>query len=62
MSRTPLHWVAQRTRGTKATKVLLANGADVNARDASGITPLALAIEHGKVNVAKYLQGHGAVC
>jgi ankyrin repeat protein len=62
IGRTPLHWVAQRTRGTTATKVLLANGADVNARDASGITPLALAIEHGKVKVAEYLQGQGAVC
>ena len=45
----------------KVVEFLVDNGADVNARDKRGRTPLTLALENGYTDVVKYLKKHGAV-
>ena len=41
-------------------KLLLENGADVNARDENGNTPLKIAINSGKEDMIEFLLAHGA--
>ena len=43
------------------TKLLLAHGADVNARTNDGKTPLSYALEKGRAEVASVLTHHGVV-
>jgi len=42
-------------------RLLIDNGADVNQRDDNGKTPLTLALEYKKPEIAKLLQEHGAI-
>lgn len=67
---TPLHWAACRTReggpgdwpfsDTSEVKLLLAFGADPNARDKVGVTPLHVAADEGEIRVLKLLLAAGA--
>jgi len=43
-----------------SVKYLVAKGADVNAMNKDGITPLRVATEFGKLEVAEFLKQHGA--
>lgn len=57
--RTPLHFVAAFLDDEPIVESLLASGADVNARDAEGHTPLWLANTAGHARVAAALRSHG---
>ena len=51
---TPLHWAAR--QGTpRAMRILVAAGADINAKDGWHNTPLHFAVENGKVENVQYL-------
>ena len=57
--RTPIHWAAY--KGSPAiARLLLANGARVDARDNRGITPLHLTTTYGDSSVAILLLANGA--
>ncbi len=57
---TPLHLAAQ--QGSKeVVELLLANQADVNAKDSGGYTPLQWAIKRGHPDVAESLRKHGGL-
>ena len=56
---TPLHWAAQKNHKDIA-ELLLASGADVNARNKYGDTPLHFAASAGSTDVARLLLDHGA--
>lgn len=56
---TPLH-VAARHWDASMIELLLAHGADLNARRADGRTPLALAELNGRTSAAAALRAHGA--
>jgi ankyrin repeat protein/L-ascorbate metabolism protein UlaG (beta-lactamase superfamily) len=43
-----------------AAEILLANGADIEARDRAGATPLQLAVKYGHKSLARMLVAHGA--
>lgn len=58
-SATPLHDAAL-TGNVDLVEVLIAHGADVDARDVQGHTPLHLAIQEGHTKVAKVLIVNGA--
>lgn len=47
-TRTPLHWAAQHGH-VEVVRTLIDNGADVNAKDVFGRTPLHLAVSHPNV-------------
>jgi len=57
--RTPLHWAVFKNRKTKA-ETLLAHGANMDARDWYGKTPLSLAKEEGHTEIIELLRKHGA--
>ena len=59
LSGTPLHEAAINGDAARI-KSLLAEGADVNAKNDRGITPLHLAARHGRTEVAKILIDNGA--
>jgi len=56
---TPLQ-VAARLGKTEMAEFLLANKADVNAKDDTGATPLYLAVEYGSMNMAELLLANKA--
>jgi len=58
---TLLHAVALFFSSTKPPEMLLAFGADLNARDALGQTPLRCALEAGNEPVARFLLARGAI-
>jgi len=58
---TALHWVAMNKNSTGFLELLIATGADVNAKTNDGKTPLAIALERGHAKVADLLRKHGAV-
>jgi len=55
----PLHYTA-RDNKPEVAKVLLANGADINAKDYSGFTPIHHTARDNKPEVAKVLLANGA--
>jgi len=56
---TPLHWAA--AMGRKEIVVLLiAKGADVNAKTKAGRTPLHAAQKNGHTEIVELLRSHGA--
>ena len=55
---TPLHEAAE--SDLKFVQVLVEAGAEVNAADADGATPLSIAQHAGKQDIVKYRQAHGA--
>jgi len=59
---TPLHWLAEhgRKRHAQIAALLLDAGADVNAKDAHGATPLAEAASLGEVSLSVLLVSRGA--
>jgi ankyrin repeat protein len=57
--RTPLHYAALRGEKPQA-EMLLAHGANVNAKDWYGKTPLSLAKENGHTEIVELLRKHGA--
>ena len=59
LSKTPLHWAAE-GGSTEATKILLAAGANIEAKDSAGYTPLHYAASHGKAAAIKLLIREGA--
>lgn len=59
-SHTPLHWAAK--NGNNASvELLISRGANVNARNSAGETPLKLAEEKGHTDTANILKQHGGV-
>ena len=58
--RTALHIAARQTGTGQALEVLLAGDADVNVKDARGVTPLMEASQTGDVRSMKVLLKHGA--
>lgn len=59
---TPLHFAVY-NNCTAVTALLLAHGADVNARTKRGLTPLYFAVDYDHVRLAEVLLKHGAdVC
>ena len=56
----PLHNAATGIYGTKDVEALIAQGADVNARDEYGKTPLHLAVDRGGIDIVELLIAKGA--
>ncbi len=56
---TPLHWAAA-SGDTIVAQLLIAEGANVNAKSLDGMTPLAVARAMGHEEVADLLTRHGA--
>ena len=56
---TPLHWACTES-SIPHVALLWKRGADVEARDASGCTPLLIAAQYGQVEVVAYLLKNGA--
>lgn len=57
---TPLHMAALTPDGTQMMQLLLSNGADPNAIDAFGFTPLHRVIQSGNIEGATLLLSNGA--
>lgn len=58
--RTPLHWAASSGLSVEAVRALCDCGADLNARDASGWTPLMIAASAGRADIVAQLLYLGA--
>ena len=56
---TPLHGAADRNVGTKVIELLLSAGANINARDNLGKTPLFYAQQSEKDRIVAYLKENG---
>ena len=56
---TPLLWTALCGQ-PEVVKYLVAQGADVNAMEKNGGTPLSIAVAIGKVDVVEFLKPHSA--
>jgi hypothetical protein len=56
--RTALHWAVN--RDTTLMALLLAKGAEIDASDENGITPLDLALASGEATTVEFLLAHGA--
>ena len=54
----PLHWAAYRGRN-EVVEFLIAEGADVNAKNQAGATPLDKAIEKNRDETVSLLREHG---
>ncbi|RDA85187.1 hypothetical protein CP532_2388 [Ophiocordyceps camponoti-leonardi (nom. inval.)] len=58
---TPLFWAVEgRGNDESVVKLLLENGADINARDSGGKTVLSVAARHGNTHIVKLLLQKGA--
>lgn len=57
--RTPLH-IASEIGSTKVIKLLIENGADPNAADPYGVTPVFLAVQYRNTSCAFLLENSGA--
>ncbi|WP_417376039.1 ankyrin repeat domain-containing protein [Gimesia maris] len=57
--RTVLHLAADRNNGVKVIELLLLQGADLNARDDQGMTPLFYARQSEKLRIVKFLEERG---
>jgi len=58
-NRTPLHLAAEEGH-IEAVKLLVDSGADINATDRWGGTPLQGSLKHNHTQIAKFLKKHGA--
>jgi uncharacterized protein len=56
-SKTPLHWAAEKNH-PEIAKLLIDAGADISAETSPGMTPLALAMRMGSLEVAEVLIAH----
>ena len=57
---TVLHTATMLHAGSNLIKTLTANGADINARNKEGVTPLTIAIQSEDIQTIKYLTANGA--
>ena len=57
---TVLHTATMLRAGSSVIKTLTSNGADINARNKEGVTPLTIAIQSEDINTIKYLTANGA--
>jgi len=57
---TMLHLAAEYDDNVEVAKVLISMGANVNAKEQSGLSPLHLAVTYGNVKVAEILISNGA--
>ncbi|MBO4533308.1 MAG: ankyrin repeat domain-containing protein [Treponema sp.] len=57
---TVLHTATMLSAGSNVIKLLTSNGADINARNKEGVTPLAIAIQSEDIQTIKYLTANGA--
>ena len=53
-NKTPLHWAAEKNY-TEIAELLISAGADINAEDSGGITPMQLTADMGSLQVAGLL-------
>lgn len=58
--RTPLHWAASSGLSSEAIRALCDSGADLDARDASGWTPLMIGASAGRAEIVAQLLYLGA--
>jgi ankyrin repeat protein len=57
---TPLHWACTEASIPHVALLLAKGGADIEAKDASGCTPLLIAAQYGQVEVVAFLLQKGA--
>ena len=57
---TVLHTATMLRAGSDVIKLLKTNGADINARNKEGVTPLTIAIQSEDIKTIKYLTANGA--
>jgi ankyrin repeat protein len=57
---TVLHTAAMLNSDSSVVELLVSNGADVNARNKEGVTPLEIALKNGDISTIKYLAENGA--
>ncbi|EAU33597.1 predicted protein [Aspergillus terreus NIH2624] len=58
--RTTVHWAALSAHGSDSIKKMISSGADVNVRDAEGVTPLGCAAWLGNLEAVEMLLAAGA--